>query len=341
MVTGDTGFKGSWLAIWLRELGAHVIGVALPPASAEENFVVCGLGEKIEHHDVDLRDPVATAAAIAHHQPEIIFHLAARSLVLESYRDPHGTFETNIMGTVNVLDAVRRVPSVATVIVVTSDKCYAPAEGGAALRESDPMGGLDPYSASKGAAELVTAAMRASYFTAAGTASVATVRAGNVIGGGDWGEHRIVPDCVRALRKAEEIVLRNPDAIRPWQFVLDALRGYLLLGARLLAGQRELATGWNFGPRADGRVTVRELVEELVSRWGTGSYRCEAPAGYGPETARLVLDSEKARRELGWKPVADLATMVDLTVAGYRVVRGSEYAGRVAQIHEIEERARG
>jgi CDP-glucose 4,6-dehydratase len=340
LITGDTGFKGSWLAIWLRELGAQVSGLALPPASARDNFVVCGLADKIDHHDVDVRDGDGVAAAIARARPDVVFHLAARSLVLESYRDPRGTFETNIMGTVNVLEGIRATQGVSAAIIVTSDKCYAPTSDAIAHRESDAMGGRDPYSASKGAAEIVTAAMRASYFAAPGTAAIATVRAGNVIGGGDWAADRIVPDCIRALRAGDEIVVRKPSAVRPWQYVLDALRGYLELGARLAAGERALATSWNMGPQVGSVVAVRELVETLLARWGSGSYRTEVDPAAGVETERLLLDSTKARCELGWEPLVDFAKTIDLTVAGYRVEDASAYAHRVAQIHDIQEMAR-
>ncbi|MDB4960913.1 MAG: CDP-glucose 4,6-dehydratase, partial [Myxococcales bacterium] len=248
LLTGDTGFKGSWLATWLLHYGADVIGFALPPTASTDNYVVSGLATRYEHIDGDVRDHARLARLIAERQPEIVFHLAAQSLVLEGYAAPRETFDTNIMGTINVLDAARTSASVRAVIVVSSDKCYAGHHEVAAYRETDPMGGLDPYSASKGAAELAVAAMRHSYFRGESTAAVATARAGNVIGGGDWAKHRIVPDSIRALRDGVPITVRNPLAVRPWQHVLDALHGYLVLGARLLTDRDRFASGWNFGP---------------------------------------------------------------------------------------------
>ncbi len=317
LVTGDTGFKGAWLAIWLGELGAEVTGLALPPTSPRENFAVCDLASTYPHVDADVRDISAVTAVIAKARPEIVFHLAAQALVRESYRDPRGTFETNIMGTVNVLDVIRRSPSVQRVVVVTSDKCYAPNGGHLPHHETDPFGGDDPYSASKGAAELVAAAYRRSYFSAPGTAAIATVRAGNVMGGGDWGADRIIPDLMRAVERDRELVIRRPDAVRPWQHVLDALHGYLLLAAHLES--KDFAAGWNLGPSEAAMITVRELVEKMIGSVGAGRYRIELDPDAPAETERLLLDSVKARNQLGWAPILDLAQTISWTAEGYRV----------------------
>ena len=251
-------------------------------------------------------------------RPEVVFHLAAQALVRQGYAEPRETFETNVMGTVNVLEAARACPSVRAVVIVTSDKCYENRETGQAYRETDAMGGRDPYSASKGAAELVTRAYRDSFF--ADGAAVASVRAGNVIGGGDWAADRIVPDCVRALTAGQSIVVRNPDAVRPWQHVLEPLSGYLQLAARLLDGDRTAAEAWNFGPGvAGGERPVRWVVERFLEEWGSGSWT--TPPGVEPqphEARRLSLDSAKARERLGWAPVWDAPEAVRRTAAWYR-----------------------
>jgi CDP-glucose 4,6-dehydratase len=335
LVTGDTGFKGSWLAIWLVELGAKVIGYALPPTSPRDNFVACGLAQAIEHVDGDVRNYDQLAAVITKHQPEIVFHLAAQAIVLESYKDPRATFDTNVMGVVNVLEAVRHTPSVRAVVVVTSDKCYENHDLDRGFLETDPLGGHDPYSGSKGAAEIAAASMRRSFFDAEGTAAIATARAGNVIGGGDWAPHRIIPDCIRALLAGEPVVIRNPAAVRPWQHVLDALHGYLVLGARLITDGKRYAGGWNFGPLARSTVPVRELVDALIVAWGEGTAKLDASAAAKPAEARFLhLDSAKAVSELVWSPRLALPQALSMTVEGYRAERdtASVYVHRVGQI---------
>lgn len=335
-VTGDTGFKGSWLVMWLLELGAKVVGYAHAPASLRDNFVTCGLAERIRHVDGDVRDYARLAAALAECEAEVVFHLAAQAIVLESYSDPRTTFETNVMGVVNLLEAVRFTPSVRAVVVVTSDKCYENQEWDWGYRESDRLGGKDPYSASKGAAELAVASMRRSFFMDDGCASIATVRAGNVVGGGDWAPHRIVPDCVRALRAREPIVIRNPGAVRPWQHVLDALHGYLRLGARLCVDGARLASGWNFGPLPGAMVSVRELVEAMIAAWGEGSYHVEGDRTTRPEEARFLhLDISKARNQLDWCPLLSFSQTISMTVEGYRAESSdatSLYEHRTEQI---------
>lgn len=339
LVTGDTGFKGSWLASWLMHLGANVVGFALPAPRASDNFVRCALAVRITHIDGDVRDHERVAAVIRKHQPAVVFHLAAQSLVLESFASPRETFETNIMGTVNVLEAVRAEPSVRAVVIVTSDKCYAQVGGTSAFRENDAMGGHDPYSASKGAAELVTAAMRQSFFLTG--AAIASARAGNVIGGGDWAANRIVPDCIRSLQAGEPIVVRNPGAVRPWQHVLDALHGYLLLGARLLTDGARHASGWNFGPADASTIPVHQLVDAMIAAWGSGSHRTET-AGTHVEAHRLELDITKAREQLGWRPVLDFPRAIALTVDGYRAETTRDVlAHRFDQIRAFEALARG
>ncbi len=323
LVTGHTGFKGAWLTLWLQRLGAQVLGYALP---AEEPGLFAQLAGQvgIDHVEADLRDRAALAAAFRRHEPEIVIHLAAQALVGRSYEDPAETWEVNVMGTVNVLEAVRACPTVRAVCVVSSDKCYENPEWPYAFRESDPMGGIDPYSASKGATELVAASYRRALFTGDGprrpAVALATARAGNVIGGGDWAAARIVPDCVRALTADVPIVVRTPAAVRPWQHVLEPLSGYLWLTAELLRAPAAFADGWNFGPAAEAHVPVREVVDGLIARWGSG--RWDAPfdedAPRPHEAHVLRLDVTKARTLLGWKPLYGLDTALTATTAWYR-----------------------
>jgi len=346
LVTGDTGFKGSWLAVWLLQLGARVVGYALPPASPRDNYLLCGLADRITHIDGDIRDYGKLAAAIASHKPDVVFHLAAQPLVLESYREPRETFEVNVMGTVNVLEAARHVPSVRAVVIVTSDKCYENQAWVWGYRESDAMGGHDPYSASKGAAELAAASMRRSFFGGGSAAAIATARAGNVIGAGDWAAHRIVPDCIRSLAAGEPIVIRHPKAVRPWQHVLDALHGYLQLGVRLVSdgATSAFASGWNFGPTQQTMLPVVGLVDAVIAAWGSGSFRIDRDPNAPDEARFLHLDISKALNQLGWRPVLGLEAMVALTVDGYRAElaeTGDVFDHRVAQIQAFEAAAHG
>ncbi|MCA9520264.1 MAG: CDP-glucose 4,6-dehydratase [Myxococcales bacterium] len=318
LITGDTGFKGSWAVLCMLHLGAKVIGYALPPEEPRWNFSLCGLDETITHYDGDVRDSRSLGDVFHRHEPEIAFHFAAQPLVITSYEDPHGTFETNVMGTIAFLDAVRRTPSVRAAIIVTSDKCYENREWLYGYRETDRLGGNDPYSASKACAEIVTQSYTRSFFRTDDTANVASVRAGNVIGGGDWARHRIVPDCIRALLANETIVLRNPGAVRPWQHVLEPLYGYFLLGARL-ADDAELAGAWNFGPPPTSQRTVVELVDQLIESWGGGDHRVEAPKEARHEAGLLALDSSKAMHRLPWNPVMDFRGTIEATISGYRL----------------------
>lgn len=319
LVTGDTGFKGSWLCAWLSTLGATVGGYALAPPTRPSLFELLALGGEVAHVTGDVRDLAALSAAVADFRPELVFHLAAQPLVRRSYADPRGTFETNVMGVVNLFEAVRACPSARVVVNVTSDKCYENRETARAYTEADALGGHDPYSASKGCAEIVTGAYRRSFFGEGTGVCVASTRAGNVIGGGDWAADRIVPDCVRALVAGDEVVVRHPGAVRPWQHVLESLSGYLWLGARLLGDGHEREGAWNLGPGADSRVPVSAVVEAFLDAYGAGSWRVADGASEEPhEAGVLLLDCAKARAELGWAPVWDVSTAIVRTAAWYR-----------------------
>ena len=299
LVTGHTGFKGGWLSLWLHELGAKVTGLALPPPTEPSFFEQTRLGEIVEHVEGDIRDYGTVEALVRASRPEMVFHLAAQPLVRYSYDNPVETYATNVMGTVHVLEACRKVDSVRSVICVTTDKCYENREWVWPYRENDPMGGHDPYSSSKGAAEIAISAYRRSYPDGP---SIASVRAGNVIGGGDWAADRLVPDLVRALLKGESPLIRNPASIRPWQHVLEALGGYMMIAERMLAGDTTAATAWNFGPSEEDTQPVSWIVEQMLSAWGEG-LSWERPNAAQPHEAVLLrLDCSKARSELGWKP---------------------------------------
>ncbi len=327
LITGDTGFKGSWLAVWLLRLGAKVTGFALPPFSSQENFVRAGLSDKITHIDGDIRDIRHVRQVMAQCKPEVVFHLAAQPLVLESYSSPRDTFETNVMGTVNLLEAARQESCVKAFVNITSDKCYANKEWVWGYRENDTLGGKDPYSASKACSEIVTSAYQHSFFNEPDTMPLASARAGNVIGGGDWGKFRLVPDCIRSLQNNETIILRNPDATRPWQYVLEAIGGYLHLGSLLLAKGTRFAAAWNFGPNLAAMKTVRDVVETLIRCWGKGAYAVDQPSGKLHEAHFLYLDIAKSVYELGWKPRLTFEQAVQLTVDGYRQMAIAESDG--------------
>jgi len=336
LVTGDTGFKGSWLAIWLLNLGADVIGYSLPPKTANDNFVLCGLNNKITHIDGDVRKYDSVLAALSEHKPSIVFHLAAQALVLDSYKEPLYTCETNIMGAANVLEAARHEPSVKAVVNVTSDKCYENKERAYSYRETDPLGGKDPYSASKAASELITHTYANSFFSNDDNAAIASARAGNVIGGGDWAENRIFPDCVRALTRDTAIIIRHPNAVRPWQHVLEPLSGYLRLASLLYADGVKYSGAWNFGPSTKNMVTVTQLVEEIIKQWGHGCYAVTNSADDRKEAGLLSLDISKAVNRLGWRPVLDLAQTVQFTIQEYKTHNLSAeevFDQRVEHIH--------
>ena len=320
LVTGHTGFKGSWLCLWLHTLGATVAGYALDPPTAPSLFELARVADLLERDiRADVLDRQRLAAAMAEVSPEIVIHLAAQSLVRASYLDPVGTYATNVMGTVHLLEAVRGCPSVRAVVNVTSDKCYAGRADGQGCREDDPLGGDDPYASSKGCAELVTAAYRQAFFPPAeyhrhGVA-VATARAGNVIGGGDWAADRLVPDLLRAIGRGEPARIRNPQAIRPWQHVLEPLAGYLLLARELCRQGPAVGEGWNFGPAEEDHRSVAWVVRELCALWGEAAGDLPDEGVHPPEAAVLRLDCRKAAERLGWAPRWDLRTALVATVA--------------------------
>ena len=304
LVTGHTGFKGSWLSLWLQSAGAEVTGYALPPPTDPSLFESARVGRGMRSILGDIRDAAAFDRAFDVSAAEIVFHLAAQPLVRASYADPVGTWSTNVMGTVNLLEAVRRHPSVGALVNVTSDKCYENREWERAYREDDPLGGRDPYSSSKAGAEIVTSAWRRSFFGGSGAPAIATARAGNTIGGGDWAMDRLVPDVLEAFRGGRAVKIRNPDAVRPWQHVLDAVAGYLVLAERLRTDGAPFAQAWNFGPGGSDVRTVRSVVERLVALWGDGARWEPDPdrASQPPEAGLLQLDSAKARTRLAWAP---------------------------------------
>ncbi len=331
-ITGHTGFKGGWLAFWLQSAGAEVTGLALPARTREDFFYLSGLEQRVESIIGDIQERETLVKTIQESAPEIIFHLAAQPIVRRSYRQPAATFATNVMGTVNVLEAVRQTPSVRAVVVITSDKCYANEEWEYPYRENDRLGGRDPYSASKAAAEVVTAAYRSSFFSTGPL--VATARAGNVIGGGDWQEDRLLPDCIRALMRGKTIHIRHPTAVRPWQHVLEPLAGYLELGKRLLENESTYAEAWNFGPDPEAFITVKELVERIITVWGAGGWQRDGQEG-PHEAGLLMLDSTKARRQLQWHPRWSVGQAVQETVAWYRAAYEGQDMARFT-LHQIE-----
>jgi len=345
-LTGHTGFKGGWLALWLAQRGAVVRGYALDPYTKDNLFAEAKVGSVIEDVRGDIRDGAKLDAAMQAFAPEVVFHLAAQPLVRYSYEDPIGTFETNVIGTARVLDAVRRCPTVRAVVSVTTDKCYENKEWLWGYRETDPLGGYDPYSSSKACAEIVSAAYRQSYFPVAKLAehhcAVATARAGNVIGGGDWSTDRLVPDMVRGFVAGEAVKIRRPQAIRPWQHVLEPVLGYILLAERLLSRDCEqaarCATAFNFGPSDDDAQTVAWIVERMTKYWGEGARWVldEDPGVH--EAGYLKLDASRARAELAWRPQLRLDTALEWLVDWYKAwQRGEEmHSFTLAQIAEYE-----
>ena len=327
LITGHTGFKGSWLSLWLRELGATITGYALAPPTTPSNFDASKVETCLARHVIaDVRDAATLASVVREVDPDIVFHLAAQALVRDSYRDPVTTVSTNVMGTVNVLEAVRARRKPCVVIIVTSDKCYENREWLYGYRETDSLGGHDPYSMSKGAAELVVASWRRSFFPPYALSQhrigVASVRAGNVLGGGDWQQDRVLADCIRSLESGRPINVRNPTAARPWQHVLEPLGGYLLLASRMLAAPPEqgavLADAWNFGPDRSSCWSVARLVEEVIRCWGSGTWRGAGEPSDPHEARFLALCCDKAARVLGWKPVWDVKRAVAETVEWHR-----------------------
>ena len=330
-LTGHTGFKGSWLALWLRRLGAVVTGYALPPDTSPSLFDVTRAFEGMRSITGDIRDPRALHAALAESEAEVVLHLAAQSLVRESYARPVDTYATNVMGTVHLLEAVRETKSVKAVVVVTSDKCYENREWEWAYRENEPLGGHDPYSSSKACAELVAAAYRGSFFS---DAKIATARAGNVIGGGDWAKDRLVPDLIRAFTNEEAAVIRNPLAIRPWQHVLEPLHGYLLLAEALLADKA--AEAWNFGPADHDVRPVQWVADELARRWGGGARWIQDSGAHPHEAHTLKLDSARARTLLRWRPRLSLSESLDWIVDWHRGFNASPESAAELTLGQIE-----
>lgn len=316
LVTGHTGFKGSWLSMWLTIMGAQVSGISLEPNTDPSHWDLLNLD--IDSHIQDIRDIKGLKRIVEDIQPEIVFHLAAQPIVRLSYDQPHETYETNVMGTINLLEVVRANPSIQAVVVVTSDKCYDNKEWDWGYRENEAMGGKDPYSSSKGCAELIVASYRHSYFSGGSCKTlIASARAGNVIGGGDWAQDRILTDIVLAAKDSKQVLLRNPNATRPWQHVLEPLSGYLALGAKLLNGESSYADAWNFGPHQSNNVSVQELVTESGKSWSEISLSIDKGT-HPPEANFLMLDSTKAMKRLKWSPVWDFSETVTNTIAWYR-----------------------
>jgi len=333
-LTGHTGFVGSWLAIWLNLLGSRVYGFALEPPTSPSLFESVQLSHTMATSWIgDICDYATLVRSLRQAQPDLVFHLAAQPLVRQSYRAPRETFDTNLMGTVNILDALREVESVRACIIVTSDKCYRNREWNLAYREDDELGGSDPYSASKAAAELITDAYRKSFFSSASTLrrvlGLGSVRAGNVIGGGDWAQDRIMPDSIRALADGEPIRVRSPQAMRPWQHVLEPLSGYLWLATRLWHNPERYSEAWNFGPVSDDWHSVRDLVGMVVSEWGIGAWVDASDPNAPHEAGLLRLNIDKAQARLGWLPVWRLQTAVQQTVDWYKRFYAASSSGQL------------
>jgi len=330
LVTGHTGFKGSWLSIWLHELGAEVIGVGLEPYSGRDNYVLSGIGNKIMADiRADICDLDKMKEIFNEYQPEIVFHLAAQPLVRLSYECPVETYETNVMGSINVMEAARITKSVKVVVMITTDKCYENREQIWGYRENESMGGYDPYSSSKGAAEIAISSWRRSFFNPKDYGikhhiSLASVRAGNVVGGGDWAKDRIVPDCIRALEEGKPIEIRSPKAIRPWQHVLEPLSGYMLLACKMIDNPTDYCEGWNFGPRTESITPVWDVANMIVDSYGKGELRDVSDPDALHEANLLMLDISKAKFRLGWEPRTDIRQCCQLTADWYKRYRSEQ-----------------
>ncbi|MEW6096208.1 MAG: CDP-glucose 4,6-dehydratase [bacterium] len=339
LITGHTGFKGGWLSLWLTELGAKVIGYSLKPPTTPNLFEAINLKSKIVHIIGDIRDETHLTTVFKEYQPEFAFHMAAQPLVRFSYKEPKLTYETNIMGTINLLEAVRKTEGMKVCIIITSDKCYENKEWVYGYREIDPMGGYDPYSSSKGCAELITSSYRNSFFNPKDYGKIhhlalSSVRAGNVIGGGDWGEDRLTPDCVKALSQNKAILIRNPLSIRPWQYVLEPLSGYLLLGALMYENGTKYSSGWNFGPNDESIITVEKLVKLVIKYWGGGDYVVDTSNHTQTHEACLLkLDISKSRTLLGWKPIYNIYEAVEKTINWYKgFYTGKKTKGKMSEL---------
>jgi CDP-glucose 4,6-dehydratase len=325
LITGHTGFKGSWLSIWLKAMGAEVIGFSLDPYSERDNFVLSEISSKIIDIRGDIRDKNTLTEVFSKYRPEIVFHLAAQPLVRLSYDIPVETYEVNVMGTINVLEAIRITDSVKVGVMITTDKCYENKEQIWGYRENEPMGGYDPYSSSKGAAEIAISSWRNSFFNPRNykvhDKSIASARAGNVIGGGDWALDRIIPDCIRASEAQEPINIRNKKAIRPWQHVLEPLSGYLLLVKKMWDAPTEYCEGWNFGPRTESIATVWDVASKVIDNYGKGELKDSSDPHAVHEANLLMLDISKAKFKLGWEPRMNLDQCIELTVDWYRLYK--------------------
>jgi CDP-glucose 4,6-dehydratase len=320
-ITGHTGFKGSWLALWLNKMNAEVTGYSIEPPSNPNLFTLINLEKHIKSINGNINDREKLKVALQESEAEIVFHLAAQSLVKKSYINPIETYEINIMGTVNLFEAVRSSKTVKAVVNITSDKCYENKEWLWGYREKDPMGGYDPYSSSKGCAELITSAYRDSFFKNEGVV-LASARAGNVFGGGDWAENRLIPDIIRAILSDQKIIIRNPNATRPWQHVLEPLRGYLML-AQLLYNNPEYAQGWNFGPDDTVIISVKQLTQKIIEVWGQ-DISLEIDKNYNPHEAQyLKLDCSLAKQKLNWKPILKLDDSIEMTVEWYKAYKNN------------------
>ncbi len=324
LVTGHTGFKGSWLSIWLKELGTNIIGYALEPYTKADNYVVSQVGKQVTSVINDIRDYEKLKKVFDDYQPEIVFHLAAQPLVRLSYQQPKLTYDTNIGGTVNVLECCRLTDSVKVIINITSDKCYEENNLNRGYKETDRLGGYDPYSSSKACCEIITLAYRNSFFNVKEfrkhKITLSSVRAGNVIGGGDWREDRLIPDCIRALKKNEPIGLRSPRSVRPWQYVLEPLGGYLLLASKMWQDGVKYSGAWNFGPENTSNISVEEVVKKVIKNWGSGEYKdlSKNLPNELHESKTLTLDISKVKEQLGWKPALNIDEAIEYTVNWYK-----------------------
>lgn len=337
LVTGHTGFKGSWLCIWLLEMGADVVGYALDPLTGKDNFVLSGLTHKLTDIRGDIRDSEKLKSVFLQYQPEIVFHLAAQPLVRLSYQIPVETYQVNVMGTINVMEAIRETGSVKTGILITTDKCYENKEQIWGYKESDQMGGFDPYSSSKGACEIAINSWRKSYFNPNSYnehgKSIASARAGNVIGGGDWAADRLIPDCIKSIQASKPIEIRNPNATRPWEHVLEPLSGYLRLAYKMSLEPLKFAEGWNFGPEHYSIISVKEIAEKLIHYFGKGELNISTPNVAVHEANLLALDITKARVKLGWKPSLSIDQSIEFCVEWYKNVdESNSYELCVSQI---------
>ena len=341
LVTGHTGFIGSWLVLWLQYLGAKVVGYSLESSTKPSLFETLGLENEITHIIGNVQDNQNLSDNIEKYKPEIVIHLAAQPLVRVSYEDPVETFRTNILGTVNILDSIRKSDSVSSCVVMTSDKCYQNLDADRFHKETDPLGGSDPYSASKGAAEIITNSFRNSFFN---KSNIATVRAGNVIGGGDWAKDRIVPDCIRALTTNKKIMVRNPSSIRPWQFVLEPISGILWLGSKLYTKPEKYSEAWNLGPNQTSNITVEKVVQNIIRIWdkdgsekGSWLDTSKESKNQPNESISLLLDSTKALTSLEWKTIYSFETAINQTVSWYKSYYNNDTSMKELSVHQIEQ----